>query len=46
MLLVSITNDHTLKSRMMGNYRVRFGSGSEESNLLADHKRQNWEGSR
>ena len=40
MLLVSITNDHTLKSRMMGNYHVRFGSGSGGSNPSADHKKQ------
>src|SRR5713226_5384436 len=39
MLLVSITNDHTLKSRMMGNYHVRFGSGSGGSNPSADHKK-------
>src|SRR5437879_5857495 len=36
MPLVSLTNDHTLKSRMMGNYHVRFGSGGGESDLLAD----------
>ncbi len=39
MLLVSITNDHTLKSRMMGNYHVRFGSGGGESDLSANHNR-------
>ena len=33
---VSITSDHTLKSRMMGNYHVRFGSGGGESDLLTD----------
>jgi hypothetical protein len=37
MLLVSITNDHTLKSRMMGNYHVRFGSGGGGSNPFANH---------
>src|SRR2546425_6711255 len=37
MLLVSITHDHTLKSRMMGNYRVRFGSGGGEGNFFANH---------
>ncbi len=37
MLLVSITNDHTLKSRMMGNYHVRFGSGGGGSNFFANH---------
>lgn len=36
MLPVSITNDHTLKSRMMGNYHVRFGSGGGRSDPLAD----------
>ena len=35
---VSISNDHTLKSRMMGNYHVRVGSGSGGSNPSADHK--------
>src|SRR5579883_2550414 len=39
MLLVSITNDHTLKSRMMENYHVRFGSGGGESDLFANHNR-------
>src|SRR5215469_11140324 len=39
MLLVSITSDHTLKSRMMGNYHVRFGSGGGESDLSANHNR-------
>ena len=33
---VSITGDHTLESRMMGNYHVRFGSGGGESDLLTD----------
>ena len=33
---VSITSDHTLESRMMGNYHVRFGSGGGESDLLTD----------
>ncbi len=37
MLLVSITNDHTLKSRMMGNYHVRFGSGGGEGDFFANH---------
>src|SRR3989454_6595851 len=37
MPLVSITNDHTLKSRMMGNYHVRFGSGGGGSNPFANH---------
>src|SRR2546428_12940883 len=37
MLLVSITHDHTLKSRMMGNYRVRFGSGGGEGTFFANH---------
>jgi hypothetical protein len=39
MLLVSITSDHTLKSRMMGNYHVRFGSGGAESDLSANHNK-------
>lgn len=37
MLLVSITHDHTLKSRMMGNYHVRFGSGGGEGDFFANH---------
>jgi len=37
MPLVSITSDHTLKSRMMGNYHVRFGSGGGGSNPFANH---------
>ena len=37
MLLVSITNDHRLQSRMMGNYHVRFGSGGGEGDLFANH---------
>jgi hypothetical protein len=37
MLLVSITHDHTLKSRMMGNYQVRFGSGGGEGDFFANH---------
>src|SRR6266436_2650920 len=40
MPLVSITNDHTLKSRMMGNYHVRFGSGGGGSNPFANHNHQ------
>src|SRR5437763_5766012 len=40
MLLVSITNDHTLKSRMMGNYHVRFGSGGGEGDFFANHNHQ------
>src|SRR5579872_3958720 len=40
MLLVSITNDHTLKSRMMGNYHVRFGNGGGGSNPFANHNHQ------
>ena len=40
MLLVSITNDHTLKSRMMGNYHVRFGSGGGEGDFFANHTHQ------
>jgi hypothetical protein len=40
MLLVSITTDHTLKSRMMGNYHVRFGSGGGEGDLFANHNHQ------
>ena len=37
MLLVSITNDHALKSRMMGNYQVRFGNGGGEGDFFANH---------
>jgi hypothetical protein len=37
MPLVSITGDHTLKSRMMGNYHVRLGSGGGGSNPFANH---------
>jgi hypothetical protein len=37
MLLVSITNDHPLKSRMRGNSQVRFGSGGREGDLFANH---------
>jgi hypothetical protein len=40
MLLVSITHDHTLKSRMMGNYQVRFGSGGGEGDFFANHNHQ------
>jgi hypothetical protein len=40
MPLVSITSDHTLKSRMMGNYHVRFGSGGGGSNPFANHNHQ------
>lgn len=40
MLLVSITIDHTLKSRMMGNYHVRFGSGGGEGDFFANHNHQ------
>ena len=40
MLLVSITHDHTLKSRMMGNYQVRFGSGGAEGDFFANHNHQ------
>src|SRR6266702_8414923 len=39
MPLVSITADHTLKSRMTGNCHVRFGSGGGKSDLPADHNR-------
>jgi len=39
LLLVSITSDHALKSRMMGNYHVRCGSGGGESDLSANHNR-------
>ena len=34
---VSISNDHTLKSWMKGNFHVQFGIGGGESNLSADH---------
>jgi hypothetical protein len=37
MLLVSITTDHTLKSRMRGNSHVRFGSGGGEGDFFANH---------
>jgi hypothetical protein len=46
MLLVSITNDHTLKSRMMGNYHVRFGSGGGEGDFFANHNHQELSSSR
>lgn len=42
MLLVSITNDYTLKSRMRGNSHVRFGSGGGRSNPSAYHNRLVW----
>lgn len=38
--LVSISNDHTLKSCMKGNFHVQFGIGGEKSDLLADHTRK------
>src|SRR6266566_9298763 len=34
---VSITHDHTLKSRVKGNFHARFGIGGGESDLSADH---------
>src|SRR5258708_19512921 len=34
---VSISNDHTLKSRVMRKYYARFGIGGGEGDLVADH---------
>jgi hypothetical protein len=34
---VSISNDHTLKSWMKGNFHVQFGIGGGEGDLIADH---------
>jgi len=34
---VSITHDHTLKSRVKGNFHARFGIGGGEDDLIADH---------
>ena len=36
---VSITHDHTLKSRVKGNFHARFGIGGGESDLSADHSK-------
>ena len=38
---VSISNDHTLKSWMKGNFHVQFGIGGGESDLSADHTKTN-----
>jgi hypothetical protein len=40
---VSISNDHTLKSWMKGNFHVQFGIGGGESDLSADHTKTNVE---
>ncbi len=42
MPLVSLTNDHTLKSRVRGNSHARFGSGGRGSNPSAYHNRLVW----
>jgi hypothetical protein len=34
---VSISNDHTLKCRVKGNFHARFGIGGGESDLPANH---------
>ena len=34
---LSISNDHTLKSWMKGNFHVQFGIGGGEGDLIADH---------
>ena len=34
---VSISNDHTLKSWMKGNFHVQFGIGGDGSDPIADH---------
>lgn len=34
---MSLTGDHTLKSRVIGNDHARFGIGGERSDPLADH---------
>jgi hypothetical protein len=36
---VSITNDHALKSRVIGNDHARFGIGGDGSDPSADHKK-------
>ncbi len=38
---VSISNDHTLKSRVKGNFHARFGIGGGEGDLSADHTKTN-----
>src|SRR6266446_3579715 len=38
---VSISNDHTLKSRVKGNFHARFGIGGGEGDLSADHTKNN-----
>ncbi len=37
---MSITNDHALKSRVIGNDHARFGIGGDGSDPSADHKKQ------
>jgi hypothetical protein len=37
---VSISNDHTLKSWMKGNFHVQFGIGGDGSDPIADHTKE------
>src|SRR5260370_13376203 len=37
---VSISNDHTLRSRVKGNFHARFSIGGGGSNPFADHTKE------